>query len=375
MQLLCFIDNLGSGGAQRQLVTLGILFRKYGHNVSFLTYHADDFFLEKLSAHGISVKCIPVLNYFKRIQVLRGLLRTGKQDVVLSFLDTPNLIAEIAAMPRRSWGLVVGERSANLVGMTSRRGKCQRQMHRIADAVVTNSFAAREVLAANWPAIRDKLHTIYNSVNIEQFYPDESVLPKENNIVRMVVAASYQRLKNMQGLIQAIAQLSTVERAMLRVDWYGQKNVSDGTTREFTAAQEEIAENNLQQVITLHDETDDIVTVMQQADVVGLFSFYEGLPNAVCEGMACGKAIFMSEVSDANYLVTPLENGWLCNPHDVYSIACGLRQMINTNADGLQRMGNMSRKMAIELFAPEKKYQQYYEIMQQAMKQHAREKN
>ena len=44
MRLLFFIDNLGSGGAQRQMVALGILFRQSGHEVSFLTYHPANFF-------------------------------------------------------------------------------------------------------------------------------------------------------------------------------------------------------------------------------------------------------------------------------------------------------------------------------------------
>ena len=303
---------------------------------------------------------------------MRRVLRTGTQDVVLSFLDTPNLIAEIAAFPQRSWGLLVGERSANIVGMTNRRGKFQRQFHRIADAVVTNSYAAREVLASNWPALGGKLHTIYNSVDINIFHPDKTYRPKIDNIVQMVVVASYQKLKNLHGLIQAIIQLTKEEKELLRVDWYGQQNVSDGQTREYTAAQQAIMENNLQNLIRLHDETDEIVTVLQQADVVGLFSFYEGLPNAICEGMSCGKAIFMSDVADARYLVTSNENGWLCNPHDIASIKSGLQRMINSSSEELRQMGINNREKAKELFTPEKKYQRYLEVMQQAIQLHSR---
>jgi len=38
MIILCVIDTLGSGGAQRQLVNIAIGFKERGHTVSFLVY-------------------------------------------------------------------------------------------------------------------------------------------------------------------------------------------------------------------------------------------------------------------------------------------------------------------------------------------------
>lgn len=40
MKILCVIDCLGSGGAQRQLVNLATAFKEKGHEVSFLVYHS-----------------------------------------------------------------------------------------------------------------------------------------------------------------------------------------------------------------------------------------------------------------------------------------------------------------------------------------------
>ena len=47
MKILCFIDNLGSGGAQRRFTNLAVLFRKAGHQISFLTYSEGDFFKKR----------------------------------------------------------------------------------------------------------------------------------------------------------------------------------------------------------------------------------------------------------------------------------------------------------------------------------------
>ena len=43
-RILCFIDSLGAGGAQRQLVNLAFGLKKRDYIVSFLVYLVDDFY-------------------------------------------------------------------------------------------------------------------------------------------------------------------------------------------------------------------------------------------------------------------------------------------------------------------------------------------
>ena len=44
MKVLCLIENLGSGGAERQMVGLAALLKERGHDVTVLTYYPDDFY-------------------------------------------------------------------------------------------------------------------------------------------------------------------------------------------------------------------------------------------------------------------------------------------------------------------------------------------
>ena len=53
MKVLLFIDTLGSGGAQRQLVNLGIGLKAKGHDVSLLTYNKPFHFKELLDENEI----------------------------------------------------------------------------------------------------------------------------------------------------------------------------------------------------------------------------------------------------------------------------------------------------------------------------------
>ena len=77
MRLLCFIDILGSGGAQRQLVNLAVGFKKRGCDVSFLAYHADDFYLPLLRDNGIRLDLIEEKSYLRRLFACRRFIRRG----------------------------------------------------------------------------------------------------------------------------------------------------------------------------------------------------------------------------------------------------------------------------------------------------------
>ncbi|MDQ6722963.1 MAG: hypothetical protein M3Z01_01680, partial [Thermoproteota archaeon] len=135
MKILCVIDSLGSGGAQRQMVNLALGFKQNGHAVSFLIYHNEDFFKDLLDNANIHVEVIIETSYLKRLFKIRQYIRNGKYDAVLSFLEAANFICEFAGLPWRKWKLVVGERSANPNIFKSFKLRGYRWFHLFADYV------------------------------------------------------------------------------------------------------------------------------------------------------------------------------------------------------------------------------------------------
>ena len=120
--------------------------------------------------------------------------------------------------------------------------------------------------------------------------------------------------------------------------------------------------NNLQQTIFLNDATNCIADRMHEADVIGLFSKLEGLPNAICEGMTLSKPIIMSKVSDYKYLIDEL-NGIFCEWDDIESILYSIRYMLNLSNEELNASGNSSKRKAIELFEERKIITRWVEII------------
>ena len=55
-KILCFIDSLDAGGAQRQMVGLAVMLKEKGYNVKVLVYHDNPFFLQTLVDAQIDVE-------------------------------------------------------------------------------------------------------------------------------------------------------------------------------------------------------------------------------------------------------------------------------------------------------------------------------
>jgi len=367
MKILCFIDFLGSGGAQRQLCMLAVGLKKRGHDVRFLVYHQEEHFLHLLQAVEIPCHVLPPCSYLSRMLAVRRILRQGWQDAVLAFLEAPSLYAELASIPGRRWGLVVGERSAD-PGMKKGAGPWLRQAHRLAEAVVCNSHTNQLMLEAVYPFLNPKLVTVYNTVDLKLFSPasDEHQSSKRDraSAFRIVVASSYGENKNMMHVAKALLILKRkVTQPSVAVDWYGA--VATNLTA-FNRVQRFVTENGLGEMLKLNSVTRDIAREYAHADAVGLFSFFEGLPNVICEGMACGKPILMSNVCDAGNLVIDGKNGFLCDPGSPEDIAEKIQRLVSLSEAERQRMGVESRKMAEQLFAEHIVIEQYERILSTA---------
>ena len=364
MRILCVIDSLGPGGAQRQLVGLAISFKKNGNEVSFLTYHPTDFYKSLLDQEQIEVYIVQEGNYVKRAFKMRKLIRRGNYDVVLSFLAAANLICELAGLPFKKWKLVVGERSADPNILVSRKLRTFRWFHIFADFVVANSYKNIELVRNINPLLSDKkCKVIYNMIDTETWKPSLEHIPTEGEKIRIVVAASHMYYKNLNGLIEGIRCLSEREKSKLRIDWYGNNIKPPYLDGSYLHGLSKIQEYGLEDIFNFHEATHFILEKMQNADVVGLFSFFEGLPNVVCEGMALAKVIISSDVSDISLFLS--NKNMLFNPNSPSSITESIRYVMSFDKSKLIAEGKKNRLIALQNFSKDQIVASYLNLMRE----------
>lgn len=346
------------------MVQLSLALKKMNHQLTVLSYFERDHYKETLNKHGITTICLEHKNPFKRIITFRNFIRLGNYDVVMSFLGVPNFLNEVAAIPFKNWKLIVNERSADPVILKSYNSKFRRIFHFFADVIVCNSNSNKFIVLKVNPLIREKkIRVIYNMIDLEVWKPFDDFKYRKDGILHILVAASHRKLKNLMGLLQGLMLLDKEIREQIRISWYGDSLEEPYYDNSIELGYEFISQNNLAQLISFFPAIHDIREKMQTSDVIGLFSHFEGLPNAICEGMALGKPILASAVSDIPLLINDGISGKLFNPKDVQSIADALRYFLHLDNNKLKEMGRLNREKASVMFDEKKIVAQFLELM------------
>ncbi len=350
MRVLCVIDNLNSGGAQRQLVTLATGLHQKGHEVEFFVYHPQDFFAQTLSNLSI-----PIHRHHKRSRFSTGVfgalvrvLKSRSYDVMVSFLTTPNFYAEIARMLAGTSGpkLVVSERNGEPSGGRHFHANALRQFHRLADHITVNSHHQRRALEEKYRWIRPKTSTIYNGVDLDVFHPDPAPKPSDGPC-RFLALASVVERKNGLRLIQALDIARKKYHITPIVHWIGEHQMHLAERKNASLRwQAEVKRLNLENQWHWFPPRNDIPTLMRSYDALIHPAYLEGLPNAVCEAMASGLPVLVSDTLDHPLMVRDSVSGFLFDPFSAESMAEAMFRFSSLAAAARQQMGLAARAYA-----------------------------
>jgi len=348
MKILCVIDNLGSGGAQRQMVNLACALSKRSHHIEFFVYYLMICFRPIFEQAGIPVHLLQNVSRFSvaPIVVLRRLIRQRHFDVILAFLDTPNFYAEISCVGLRKTKLVVSKRSMYPLGTLPLNLLRLEECHRLADAITVNSHHQRERMIQDFPWMSTKISTIYNGIDLERFAPDQTREDRANESLSLIAIGTIVGNKNMLGLAKAL----TINRDRYNlkpiVRWVGKRDNSEVGRKAFTEISDYLDRNFLKEHWEWLGERSDVPELLRQHDALIHPSFYEGLPNVVCEALSCGLPVLASNVCDHPCLVEDGVSGLLFDPHSPESIAIAIDKFYRASNEKKHGMGRAARTFA-----------------------------
>lgn len=324
-RILLFIDSLGAGGAQRQLVGLALMLKARGFDVCVVMYHDESFYKQMLLDDDIP--CLLILSgKLSRIPRFHLLTKQYKPDLVIAYLESPSIIACISKLFGRKFKLIVSER--NTSQQINLKERIRFNFFRIADCVVPNSFSQQSFINKYASYLSKKTKVITNFVDTENFIPLENK-KRRDGVQEIVVAASIWGPKNTLNFIEAVEILSK-RITNFHISWYGKIGKN---TPYIDKCNQLIIEKGLQKYIELLDKTKEIKVKYQQADLFCLPSFYEGTPNVIGEAIACGLPVVCSNVCDNAIYVKEGINGFLFDPKVPQDIADKLFKSLSMNED------------------------------------------
>lgn len=181
-----------------------------------------------------------------------------------------------------------------------------------------------------------------NGVGIEDFIlrGNETNIRNELGLSKcdfiITVIAELNINKNQIQLIKAMNKLSR-EYKDIKVLFVG-----DGDL--YCKLKNKIKQYNLEKSIFLLGYRTDVINIISNSDIIGLFSKREGLPRCLMEGMSLGKPLIVTNNRGNRELVVPSENGYMVKIGDVKETCKAIKNMYN-NKGQMSSMGEKSKEL------------------------------
>jgi len=182
-------------------------------------------------------------------------------------------------------------------------------------AVICNSNMVREEIQRRFGLAPQKLHVIYNGVDLEHFHPRHRGALRAQTRADLGVAAGETLFVFVgsgfarKGLDAAIGALAGCGKAPFRL-------VVAGSDRHAARFASLAAAAGLGERVRLLGGRDDVRPLYAAADCFMLPTRYDPFPNSFLEALAMGLPAIVGRRSGAAETVRHGENGWICEPGD-----------------------------------------------------------
>jgi UDP-glucose:(heptosyl)LPS alpha-1,3-glucosyltransferase len=193
-------------------------------------------------------------------------------------------------------------------------------------AVICNSRMVKQEIVRRFGTADEKLHVIYNGVNLEQFHPR---LRKHRHDLRarfgipndaplfLFVGSGFER-KGVAAALDALARLP--KNAFLLVV---------GRDRKSKQYQKRARGLGLAERAIFVGSQADVKPFYGAADALVLPTLYDPFPNVALEAMASALAVVTSTKSGAAEVVTDGRSGYVCDALDRDALAAAMLELCN----------------------------------------------
>lgn len=363
MHVAYVIDNLGSGGAQRQAVEVAVRLRhEGGARVSFGVYREVDFFRSRLEEAEIPVTLLkkrgPVDPGFPAR--LRGWVAQRSPDVVHAFLPMPTLWTALAmrgaggATP--AW--IAGERSSPHENVGRLTARLLGAAYRRFDAVTANSRPAAEALVRGFGVAPDRVHHLPNGIDLAAWDgraladPPVALAP---DAFHLALVGRLSEEKNHRLFLAALSRVAPELRRPVEVWFVGAEDGAEDLRGE-------IERLGLREQVRTLPPTRELPAFLSRLDALVLPSRYEGFPNVVLEAMASRLPVVASAVGDVPSLLEDGRSGFVVPAGDVAALAQGLTRLLALPDEARRRMGAAARETVEARFRIESVAQRHLDL-------------
>lgn len=303
-----------------------ILFVKTGDHLNRVPDDVEIVSLDKKSRWDV----------LKMIFKLRQVVKAGRPDVVVSFLDYTNILVILALLfLKEKRGVIISERSYHRMyllytRMGAIREKLMSFTYKRASMIIAISSGIKDAIVEDFKVDQSKVEVIYNPVDIKsiQRLKEERVSHKffeaKRDVAVLISVGRLDKQKNFDLLIRAFAAVREKMSACLIILGQGRLEME----LKVLAARLGVGD-----YIDFVGFQANPFAWMSKSDIFILSSIWEGFGNVIVEAMACGTAVISTDcLAGPREIISDRENGILVPANDLYAMSKAMQHLIEDKA-------------------------------------------
>lgn len=376
VRLTLFLDSLGAGGAQRQMLALAAGLDPAAFTVRLAWYNQTANFHPVPS--GVEALPLPRAHRLdpQFVLALRRLVSRRHTDLVHAWLPAPSVYATALALLPDSAPVLTGVRcSPSLFAVDRTQGRMTVASSRLARLVTSNSQASLDWLEARGLPAR-KLRFVGNILGdaLARRVPSTQAVRRallaglglDPDVPPIVVLGRFDAYKNQDGLVRALILLKDRGIALPPVLMAGAQQ----DTARVAAVRRLAAQGGLTQ-LHIVPPVDDVATLLEAGRFSVLASHSEGTPNVVLEGLGLGTVVVATRVGEVPDLIRHGVTGLSCAPRDDAALAAVLAEALQMPPQRAEAMGTAARADMLARFGAARIIGQYADIYRETLERTA----
>ncbi len=370
MKILLMMSSIAMGGAERNIVSFVSHLKIAGVDVILCTLNkrrdgplADAFARTGIERFDLDARRMTDIAAIRRfIALLRNekidLVHSQDQDTIIygglahRFLNIPSVMTRhVLEEPVVSWRTAV---RAKLVLWSARYGF---------DAVVAVSDAVRRHFSRQAGVPLDKIHTIYNGIELEKFKNEKSRdeiradLGWDMDRPIAIFVSVLRPGKGFKVLFNAIPKIRKI------LPDFQVKLVGAGQLGEMLRSEAAF----LGDAVEFLDERMDIPRLLGASDVLIQTSWSEALPTVLIEAGAAGIPVVATDVGGTSEIVQDGVSGYLIAPGDSDTLANRAVKIL-LSRELKERMGISARRHVLDEFSFEKQVKNTIKLYEKVLR-------
>lgn len=328
MKILHYINNMGSGGAERLLSFMLPMLKEKGHEVHLL--YANDKKNIKEFEKLISDADVPIhnlnLSFYNPVHIwkIRSFIQKENFDVVHAHLFPTQYWLSLASrsLPKK----IVYVKTEHNTHNNRREYKLLQPLDAFMYATYDHIISITEEVKNNlesWIDLKGRTSIIHNGVSLKSlreaqtnYNPEVYQFLSSEHVNILMVGRFDGDAKDQLSLVQSLSHLPE----HFHVYFAGQGHFMDHVKKEVESL-------NLQDRVHFLGMRTDVYTLMHLVDLNVLSSNYEGLSGVALESLASGKPFIGSDVQGIKDIVP--NSNFLFPPKNPEALAEKIKQVVN----------------------------------------------